>query len=435
MKKILILSYHFEPMNVIATQRAKGYANHFKKFGFEPTIITHQWDKKYEQQLCSPADILSNTIFEENQAYRVYKLPIGNFKRGRLLGAIEKTFSNKIGILVSWICGHLDTTSKTLNCKLTERHFLKEHLKTHHYDVMMGIFSPHYHLSNCSWAHKKFNTPYVLDFRDFWSNRILEKEYMPTITTKLQDALSHYYWKKWSDKSLFCTITGEYWASKLSDLLKKESFNISNGFENIPFAKQSIISEYFEITSTGTIYPQQDLDLLLKGIKRFIEKCAHPKQVKINFIGLMKKNGTHLPIEEKILAELSAEIVKITPRLPKNEALKYQFGASVLIFPTLPSQIGFHSGKIFEYIASSRPILASPVDNFAVANLLEETQTGICSSLVSEIVDFLEVHYSNWESHQKVNIPIKGNDEKIRFYSRENQTKRYADFLKAELFK
>jgi hypothetical protein len=172
MKKILILSYHFEPMNVIATQRAKGYANHFKKFGFEPTIITHQWDKKYEQQLCSPADILSNTIFEENQAYRVYKLPIGNFKRGRLLGAIEKTFSNKIGILVSWICGHLDTTSKTLNCKLTERHFLKEHLKTHHYDVMMGIFSPHYHLSNCSWAHKKFNTPYVLDFRDLWDNRM-----------------------------------------------------------------------------------------------------------------------------------------------------------------------------------------------------------------------------------------------------------------------
>jgi len=52
MKKILILSYHFPPMNVIASQRALGYANNFKKFGFEPTIVTYDWTKKAEDQYC-----------------------------------------------------------------------------------------------------------------------------------------------------------------------------------------------------------------------------------------------------------------------------------------------------------------------------------------------------------------------------------------------
>ncbi len=174
-------------MNVIASQRALGYANHFKKFGYYPTIITHQWEKSLQEQFCEPNEILQKTIKEENENYTVYKMPIGQFKRGKFLKRIEKSLLNKFGILLSWVFGHLDTRGELLNNKLTERHFLKKHLKENQYDVVIGIFSPHYHLSNCAWLYKKFNIPYVLDFRDLWNNRIIHKKYNPNFTEKTQD--------------------------------------------------------------------------------------------------------------------------------------------------------------------------------------------------------------------------------------------------------
>jgi ATP-dependent Lon protease len=56
-------------------------------------------------------------------------------------------------------------------------------------------------LKNCSWANEKFNLPYILDYRDLWNNRIININYRPNITEKIQDDVSAYWWKKWSKKA------------------------------------------------------------------------------------------------------------------------------------------------------------------------------------------------------------------------------------------
>lgn len=218
MKKILILSYHFPPMNVIASQRALGYANHFKKFGFEPTVVTFQWEKEFSEQFCEKNNFDERTEKENNGLYNLVKLPLFRSKRVKTLSIIEKSFFGRIGVLISWLFGELDTSAHLLNYKIVEKYFLKGHLKDHKYDYILGVFSPHFNLSNAAWAGKKYNIPYTLDFRDLWDNRIIRTNYNPNLTEKIQDKIYGYYWKRWIRKSNFYSITSQPWLEKLETI-------------------------------------------------------------------------------------------------------------------------------------------------------------------------------------------------------------------------
>lgn len=427
MKKILILSYHFEPMNVIASQRAIGYANHFKKFGFEPTVITQQWDKKINDQFCKPEEITEKSVYETNENYSVYKLPIGQFKRGKLLKRIENSPLNKISILFSWVFGHLDTKGELLNCFLTERYFLKQHLKKNSYDIILGIFSPHYHLKNCSWANKKFKLPYILDYRDFWNNRITRLNYKPNKTERIQDYFCSYWWRKWAKKALFQTKTSQNWADKLQLITKNKTFRITNGFEKkLESVQTNSISSKFNILSIGTIYPQQDLTILLKGISNFIIQVDSSK-VSVLFVGMEKQNVDTTNSKKLITEYLNNFSFQITKRISKDEVLEYEKMSSVLIFPTIPNEPGFYSGKIFEYISSNKPVLAAPKDMEAVGDLINLTNTGICSSDVNEITEYLLNEYNFWAINGYT--VSNWNRNEVANFSRENQTKILSDLI------
>ncbi len=420
-------------MNVIASQRSLGYANHFKKFGYSPTILTHQWEKSLQEQFCEPNEIIQKTIKEEKENYTVYRMPIGQFKRGKFLKGIEKSFLNKLGILFSWMFGHLDTRRELLNNKLTERHFLKHHLIENQYDVVMGIFSPHYHLSNCAWLYKKHQIPYVLDFRDLWNNRITREDYRPNFNEKIQDLFYTFWWRKWGRKSIFLTIVSKYWAKILENKTQMKSYEITNGFEktDINVYLEEPNSKVFRIVSTGTIYQNQDLTIILDGLQRFLSSLKDPNTVEIHFVGMIKHNVENKYWQEQIKIKLSHFKYYITPRVTRKESLILQKNASVLIFPTVPNEPGFYSGKIFEYISSGKPILVSPKDKFGVSDLIEFTNTGFTGTNENEITIYLKDKYDLWKKNGNTYSFL--DLEKVNFYSRENQTKLLSELITQNL--
>jgi hypothetical protein len=430
-KKILILSYHFEPLNAIASQRSLGYANHFKKFGFEPTIVTLQWENPIKDQFCRPSDILEKIIFRETLSYKVYKLPVGNFFKGKILNLIEKSYLRKIGILVSWISGHLDTSSILLNCSLTERTFLKHHLKENKYDIILGVFSPHYHLKNCSWASSKYNTPFILDYRDLWDNRVLHLVRKQNNTEKLKTFFTMFWWKKWANNAMFSTITSEVWATKLNEVTKNKTYVIFNGFEtSLRNEIKETKTNKFSIVSTGTIYPDQNLDIISEGMKLFLEKID-TKLVSFDFIGLEKENSDIKDKIEKLKKLFPKEILNITKRIPKREALEFQKNASILIFPSTPNIPGTLSGKIYEYISSGKIILVSPIDKGAVSDLVRTTNTGVSLSNSNDIANFLMLKYEEWQKYGF--CKAFGFEKEILKYSRKNQTEKLSNLIKEAL--
>lgn len=45
MKKVLIISYFFPPCNLTASQRSMGWARYLREQGWDPIVVTRNWEQ------------------------------------------------------------------------------------------------------------------------------------------------------------------------------------------------------------------------------------------------------------------------------------------------------------------------------------------------------------------------------------------------------
>ena len=130
---------------------------------------------------------------------------------------------------------------------------------------------------------------------------------------------------------------------------------------------------------------------------------------------------TDYRVKELIRQHNLADHVKEIEYLPHKEVVRLQCSAQVLYLPinNTPNAKGILTGKIFEYLASSRPILAIGPENGEVADILKETQAGDIAGFhhKEKVGKILKTYYNSYKSG-KLNIESK-NTEK---FSRKNIT-------------
>ncbi|MEM8939421.1 MAG: hypothetical protein AAGC64_08770 [Bacteroidota bacterium] len=426
MKKIFILSYHSLPLDVIASYRANAYLKHLKKFGFEPTLLTHFWGMDG-----------THHVFQEEYSYgTIIRIPIERSVVSRLFEFLENIpYLNKASILLRWASGYLDSDPKAIRSYIAMKNFCLKQVDFTEYDVVMGIFSPHHHLRLCYQLHKKYKIPYVLDFRDLWNNRVIHNHYRPNRIEKIQDALTRKYWKKWLSKASFFTITSEVWKNKIQEFTSTKGYIIANGydaeaFEN--FDKVGSNSE-FVLLYAGTLYEHQRLDIFLQGCHSFIKK-HQPDRFRVKFIGSnrpvtvkSKVSGFMYRPKKRILDKLSSNYCEVIRRIPKVELFKEMECSQLLLFPGSPDAPGTHTGKIFDYLGARRNILMVGDDHDVVGHMIRETNAGVIKNTPEEVSEYLRSVYNQWMEIKT--IPYSGNMAAIYPYSRENQVRKMGRLL------
>ncbi|MBU2885820.1 hypothetical protein KO507_08610 [Gilvimarinus agarilyticus] len=412
-------------MDVISSYRAMAYLKHFPKFGFKPTLLTHHWGEDQNNP--------SVTIEDHESTGQIIRVPVKKHGNVRFFERLESLpILNKFAILTRWLLGQLDAAPSSQDSYLSLKKYCVNHLKTHGYDLILGIFSPHHHLKLCYELHREFDIPYILDFRDLWHNRIIHKHYQPNTTERIQDTITKHYWKKWLSRALFFSITSEDWKNKLNELTPTEGVVIHNGFdpelfEDLPTVKNS---DEFVIIHGGSLYEHQKLNIFLEGCKQFVE-VEKPTDFKVKFIGGDRENtlpnqisGFMYQAKERIHAILSTEYCDVTQRIPKTSLAKEIAKCQLLLFPSFPDSPGTYAGKIFDMIASKKNTLMVPDDHSAVGDLIRETNTGFICNSPEEVCNLLTTTYSKWKENGKLNY--NGNNEAIGRYSRESQVKKIA---------
>jgi glycosyltransferase involved in cell wall biosynthesis len=141
---------------------------------------------------------------------------------------------------------------------------------------------------------------------------------------------------------------------------------------------------------------------------------------------LFRLIGTVSPVQkEKILKKLGTESTKFIPYVSHNEAINYMMSSSVLllIIPDHHSNRSILTGKLFEYLASGKPVLClGPGDGDAAA-ILSESGTGktfAYNDFVS-IAAYLSV---------LLNVISNPPDNKIKKFSRKELTNHLTSILK-----
>ena len=149
---------------------------------------------------------------------------------------------------------------------------------------------------------------------------------------------------------------------------------IENGCDFDDFAGLEYVrSDIFRITHTGSFFGRRDPKPFLRAVAD-----AGLEDVQVRFVGDFR------PADREFLQELAlADRVELIAYVPRRRSLELQreSDALLLLIPEAGGRgRGVLSGKVFEYIAAERPILALVPPDGAAAKLLRETGAGVVAA-------------------------------------------------------
>ncbi|HFU75889.1 MAG TPA: hypothetical protein ENK66_06540 [Arcobacter sp.] len=174
----------------------------------------------------------------------------------------------------------------------------------------------------------------------------------------------------------------------------------------------------FTITYTGNFYGDRNPDNFLKALNTILSDDS-AKKIKVQFVGVK----THFTIPP-----LLQDVVKVLPPLPHTKAIEImkQSDTLLLIHPS-NGRKGVYTGKLFEYLATLKPIIALVDEEDVAAKLIRDANAGYISdnANIEKIEKILLQAYDEWESK----TPRQFNIELIKKHHRKEQTKRLENLI------
>lgn len=420
MKKVLIVG-HFWPFRR-GSKRIMGLAKYLIEFGWEPIILTGPLNEKPEKKF--------RFIETDYQSFLGSWVRLFGFSdRADIMDQFQRKINKSSPRVKSflrflyWQIGKIfaypdrDKYWKSVGIKVAEKLFKKEKIET-----IISIWPQTAHLI-AKELKEKYKIPWIADFPDLWSQNYDYRfgKIRKTIDRRLEI--------KTINSADFLTTISQPLADKLRILhINKKIFVITHGFNlkevNEPAAN---LTKKFTITYTGQIYPgKQDPLKILTALKELIlEKEINQDNIEVRFYG-PKRGWLNKEIENK---GLNATVIQYG-EVPRRVSLEKQRESQLLILFNWgdEGQKGVYTGKVFEYLAARRPILATGgLKGDVIEKLLEETKAGVYLVTVGEIKKYLIEFYREYKKNGKV--IFEGNLERINKYSELEMAKRFADIL------
>lgn len=398
--KILVISYYYPPCNSIASERTNSFVKFLINKGIDIKIITRHWEgdeKKWEDYL-----VTNNT-------------PIKKVKKNDLLEEIfipyNKKKSTKFNSLLNLLRGYPSLDIDVSQFSKTIDSIVKRWKPNY-----IFTSAPPLSLANLTyWKARKHKTPYLLDFRDFENDFLLNKYkkfpikrilFFHLRTRLIKNSLKNAY--------LISSITPPITDYFLK--FNKNTITVTNGYEPEEFNtvnnSSTVNSHNFILSLIGTIYPNQEYDSLHQIFNQFVK---YKKDVIINFIGAKSISI----VDEDIRRVLPNDKINITDRIDRISALKYMNKSNILFYYGWKGHEGIYSGKIFEYLGARKNILIHPSDNDVLEKVIKSTNTGLITDSKRDVIEFLESKYNEWKKSKK--LSYYGIEDEIIKYTRQFQ--------------
>ena len=299
--------------------------------------------------------------------------------------------------------------------------FLKSYLKKHPVDAIVSTGPPQsMHLIGLELS-KATGLPWLADFRDPWTKIFYFKHLE---LTHRSEAKHQALEKKVVDGATRVIAVSPMVKKDFEAITSTPVELITNGFDEEDFNDPFEADEYFNITHTGLFASDGDPEILWKVLAA---KCQEDKEFqKLLRIRLVGKTDQEI-VNSIETAGLGPNLVNLGYQ-SHEVAVREQRNASVLILPLRkePEYEAVLPGKLFEYLASRRPILGIGQTDGAMAQVVRNTGSGIVydwneEQKIRRWVDF------SWEEFK--NHELLDNATDISMYSRRRLTKRLVSLL------
>lgn len=381
MKKILIISTFFPPLNSIASLRPYSWAKEWSQMGHSVTILT---TKKEALQNSLDLDLSNIDILEVESSINLKRLK-SNYNQKKQ--AAKKGFLHRLIHRMKYKYGLLNACRMPDFADFWIYPAYKKILNYKKFDFVISTCGPYsVHIIAYLLKRKGHATHWIADYRDTWSNNYIYKGLFPF--NIIEKSLERFLLRK---ADLITTVSEpfrEYFQKKY----KKQTITVYNGFdpEDYNFDDAEILNQNhdkFKIVHTGSIYQnKRDPIPLFKAINQLRESKLLDN-LEVIFVGSELAN-----LQELIDQYEVGQYVKIHGFLSRKESLILQKNANALLFLPWndPNVDGILTGKIFEYLFSKTPIISIGCSHLeASQKLIASFNAGISLHSVDEIVTYL----------------------------------------------
>jgi glycosyltransferase involved in cell wall biosynthesis len=196
---------------------------------------------------------------------------------------------------------------------------------------------------------------------------------------------------------------------------------VPNGYDPEVFAglaPPAVPSPRMIVTHVGTVYKTASPRFYLDAVDSLPEEIR--SQIETRFVGRVAES-------ERALMEARKSKVTLLGFMPQAEALRYMADTDYLLL-TMTNDISV-PGKLFEYMAARRPILAIAAAGSEVDRLLVETSAGLCAPPddAGRIRGMLITAFEGWRDRKPLDA---GNGEAVRRYERPRLIAEYASLMR-----
>jgi glycosyltransferase involved in cell wall biosynthesis len=299
--------------------------------------------------------------------------------------------------------------------------FLKDYILKHDIQTVITTGPPHsLHLIGLGLKNNDSQLQWIADFRDPWT------------TIGYHSAL------KLTQKSRQRHLTLEKDVLNSADQLVVTSFKTKAEFEkktNTPIevitngygelSVDAVLSENFTVSHIGSLLNDRNPKVLWQVLAELIEENPVFKDFfELKLVGKISESVLESAYEAGL-----KKYVSVIGYLDHKDAVESQRSSQLLLLIEIdkPETQGIIPGKLFEYLASKRPILAIGPEDWDVAQLISETNSGDCFtySEKTRLKSYIEKSFKAF-----LNGKLKANTKNIEHYSRRNLTQKLTQLIK-----
>lgn len=351
MKRLLLVSYYFPPLAGSGVFRPLRLAKYLPRNGWEVTVLTVSARARVLKDPGLLSDVPGSVRVERTSSLepRTALLALHRLGLGRLARRLEPWF-----FLPDDQRGWVPFGVRRAVRLLRERE---------HHAVLTTSGPCSAHLIGLR-LRRRLGLPWIADFRDEWTTNPYLR-----YPTRWHERVNRRLERAVLTEADRVVCVSRPWLDNLRSRVadrSAESFRVMpNGFDADHFPDRSPPPPArFRIVYTGTFYGHRSPRSFLEAIQRVVDEGQIPADdLDVVFIG----HGQAAP----------SPLVRTVGQRPFLEAVDRMTEAAVLLLVIPPEGgAGNHTGKLFNYLASGRPILALAPEPNVAADLIRRSRSG-----------------------------------------------------------
>lgn len=427
MKKVLIISYYWPPAGGPGVQRILKFSKFLPENGWMPIVIAPKngtypaIDESMLDDIPDECLVIRTKTLEPFAIYNMLKGSKGEVPVGTT-GLQDKSRVQKLS---NYARANYFIPDARKFWKGYVVSAAKKIIKEHQIEAIITTGPPHStHLAGLA-LKEKFQIPWIADFRDPWTN-IFYNSFLPrTEKTEVKDLKLENSVVYGCDHLIVASPGLEREFSDRKDAIT----TILNGFDQADISEATNPpTDKFTLAYVGNLLPSQSVDALWETLEELVQEQILTED---NF--LLKITGKADPnILERLKKGAANSVLEIEGYVPHKEATQRMQGASLLLFviPQDKNNKLILTGKLFEYLATRKPILGiGPIEGDADEILIDSGRDKIIDFTdKTQIRSQILYYFKHWKSNDKKAFQYDANDALLQF-SRQQQAKQLSQII------